>query len=202
MLFRSARIDTLYQARDTLGLDDEANRVLELTWKSFARSGANLDGPEQERLAGIGERLAALGTTFSQNVLADERDYALFLDGDDDFAGLPESLIASMRAAAEARGQSGKCAVTLSRSIIEPFLTFSERRDLRETAFNAWIARGESDEGRDNRPIVAEMVKLRAEKAALLGYESYAHYKLDDTMAKTPQAVRSLLETEIGRAHV
>ena len=190
-----ARIDTLYRTRDTNSLDSEANRVLELTWKSFTRLGANLDDQTQERLARINERLATLSTAFSQNVLADERDYALFLEKTDAFAGLPKSLIASMRVAAQERGQSGKCAVTLSRSIIEPFLTFSERRDLRETVFKAWIARGESNVAHDNRPIVAEMVGLRAEKAALLGYESDAHYKLDDTMARTPGSVRSLLET-------
>lgn len=190
-----ARIDTLYQARETLDLDAESSRVLELTWKAFLRSGAKLEEAEQERMAQIDERLAALGTSFSQNVLADERDYALFLDGPDDLAGLSESLVSSMRSAAEERGQADKCAVTLSRSIIEPFLTFSERRDLREKAFKAWVARGESDGKRDNRPIVTQMVKLRAEKASLLGYQSYAHYKLDDTMAKTPEAVHSLLET-------
>jgi peptidyl-dipeptidase Dcp len=190
-----ARVDTLYRDRDALGLDPEAARVLELTWKSFVRSGARLDPDDQARLAAIGERLASLYTGFSQNVLADERDYALILDGADDLAGLPESLVSSMAAAADERGHAGRHAVTLSRSIIEPFLTFSERRDLRETAFRAWIARGEGTGARDNRPVVAEIVKLRAEKAALLGYDSFAHYKLDDTMAKTPENVRTLLES-------
>jgi peptidyl-dipeptidase Dcp len=105
-----------------------------------------------------------------------------------------------MSAAAAERGHEGKYAVTLSRSIIEPFLTFSARRDLRETAFKAWVARGDGPGERDNRPLVAEMVKLRAAKAALLGYESYAHFKLDNTMAKTPENVRSLLETVWGKA--
>lgn len=187
------RVDALYRNRDALSLDTEQDRVLDKTWKSFVRAGANLNEADKQRLAAIGERLATLGTTFSQNVLADESDYALFLEGEDDLAGLPDSLVAGMRAAAEERGHGGKCAVTLSRSIIEPFLTFSERRDLRETAFKAWVARGEGV--RDNRPIVAEMVRLRAEKAKLLGYDSYAHFKLDDTMAKSPEAVRSLLET-------
>lgn len=190
-----ARIDTLYQNRDGLDLDSEAKRVLELTWKSFVRSGAQLDEARQKQLAAINERLATLGTTFSQNVLADERDYALMLETVEDLVGLPESLIASMAAAAAERGHEGKHAVTLSRSIIEPFLTFSTRRDLRETAFKAWVSRGEGTGEHDNRPIVTEMVKLRAEKAALLGYDSFAHFKLDDTMAKTPENVRSLLES-------
>lgn len=189
------RIDTLYQKRENLGLDAEADRVLELTWKSFVRSGAQLNETDQVRLAAINERLATLGTAFSQNVLADERDYALVLETPEDLAGLPDSVISSMAAAAEERGHKGKHAVTLSRSIIEPFLTFSERRDLRETAFKAWVARGEGPGERDNRPLVAEMVKLRAEKAALLDFASFAHFKLDDTMAKTPENVRSLLET-------
>ncbi len=189
------RIDTLYQNREDLGLDGEAARVLELTWKSFVRSGAKLNGDDQTRFAAINERLATLGTAFSQNVLADESEYALVLESDVDLAGLPDFLVSSMAAAAEERGHPGKHAVTLSRSIIEPFLTFSERRDLREEAFKAWTARGEGSGERDNRPLVAEMVKLRAEKAALLGYASFAHFKLDNTMAKTPENVRALLET-------
>lgn len=189
------RIDALYQKRDGLGLDGEADRLLERKWKSFVRSGAQLDEAGQQRLAAITERLATLGTAFSQNVLADERDYVLVLEGEDDLAGLPDFLRSAMAAAAAERGHEGKHAVTLSRSIIEPFLTFSERRDLREKAFRAWVARGESAGERDNRPLVAETVKLRAERAALLGYETFAHFKLDDTMAKTPETVRSLLET-------
>ena len=195
-----ARIDALYQQRETLGLDAEASRVLELTWKSFVRSGARLDTKDQARLAAVNERLATLGTAFSQNVLADESAYALVLESDEDLAGLPDFLISSMAAAAEERDHPCKHAVTLSRSIIEPFLTFSARRDLREEAFKAWIARGEGEGERDNRPLVAEMVKLRAEKAALLGYASFAHFKLDNTMAKTPENVRALLETMWGKA--
>lgn len=195
-----ARIDALYQARETLGLDAEADRVLELTWKSFVRSGAQLNEGDQQKLAGINERLASLGTSFSQNVLADESEYALVLETPEDLAGLPDFLISGMAAAAEERGHPGKHAVTLSRSIIEPFLTFSDRRDLREEAFKAWTARGAGEGERDNRPIVAEMVKLRAEKAALLGYASFAHLKLDNTMAKTPENVGSLLDTMWGKA--
>jgi peptidyl-dipeptidase Dcp len=190
-----ARIDALYRKRESLDLDTEVDRVLDLTWKSFVRSGAKLNEVDQTRLAAINERLATLGTKFSQNVLADESDYALVLEAVEDLAGLPDSLISGMAAAAEERGHEGKHAVTLSRSIIEPFLTFSERRDLRETAFKAWVARGDGMGERNNRPLVAEMVKLRAEKAALLGYDSFAHFKLDNTMAKTPENVRFLLET-------
>ena len=189
------RIDALYQSRANLDLDAEALRVLEKKWKGFVRSGANLNDEDKTRLATINERLATLGTTFSQNILADESTYLLLLDDEADLAGLPASLKASMRAAAEERGHQGKHAVTLGRSIIEPFLTFSSKRALREQAFKAWAARGETGGERDNRPIVAEIVKLRAEKATLLGYETFAHFKLDDTMAKTPENVRNLLET-------
>lgn len=189
------RVDALYQSRERLGLDAEARRVLDLTWKSFVRSGAKLGETEQARLTAVNERLATLGTVFSQNVLADERAPALVLETGDDLAGLSASLVAAMSQAAEEGGHVNKYAVTLSRSIIEPFLTFSERRDLREQAFTTWVARGESAGDRDNRPIVAEMVRLRAEKASLLGYPSFVHFKLDNTMAKTPENVRSLLGT-------
>ena len=190
-----SRIDALYRNRKSLGLDAEACRVLELKWKSFVRSGAQLNETDQMQLAQTSERLATLGTAFSQNVLADESEYALVLETDDDLAGLPDSLISSMGAAAEERGHKDRYVVTLSRSIIEPFLTFSERRDLREKSFSAWVARGEGTGERDNRPLVAEMVILRAQKAALLGFSSFAHFKLDDTMAKTSENVRSLLST-------
>jgi peptidyl-dipeptidase Dcp len=188
-----ARIDALYQQRETLGLDAETLRVLEQTWKSFVRSGARLDEPGKKRLAEINEELASLGAQFGQNVLADERDWVLLLD-DADVAGLPDFLKGAMAQAAEARGGKGRYAVTLSRSIYEPFTTFSERRDLREIAYRAFINRGQNGGATDNREIVTKMLALRAEKAKLLGYGSYAALKLDDTMAKTPAAVFGLLE--------
>jgi peptidyl-dipeptidase Dcp len=188
-----ARIDTLWEGRDKLGLDLEATRVLERHWKSFVKSGAKLPKAEQERLAAINEKLASLGAKFGQNVLADEKSWALVLDNEADLAGLPQFLRDSMAAAASDRGEQGKYAVTLSRSIIEPFLTFSEKRDLREQAFKAWVARGENGGGTDNRDIIRETLALRAEKAKLLGYENYAALKLDNTMAKTPEAVNGLL---------
>ncbi|MER9940658.1 M3 family metallopeptidase [Mesorhizobium sp. M0092] len=188
-----ARIDDLYQRRETLKLDAETLRILEKTWKNFVRSGAKLDAEGKKRLASINEELSSLGTNFGQNLLADERDWALFLD-EADLAGLPEFLKSSMAEAAEMRGQKGRYAVTLSRSIYEPFSTFSERRDLRETAFRAFIMRGQNGGATDNTDVVRDMLRLRAEKAKLLGYESYAALKLDDTMAKTPEAVHTLLD--------
>ncbi|AZO65561.1 MULTISPECIES: M3 family metallopeptidase [unclassified Mesorhizobium] len=188
-----ARIDDLYQRRETLKLDAETLRVLEKTWKGFVRSGAKLNAEGKKRLAAIDEELSSLGTTFGQNLLADERDWALFLD-EADLAGLPQFLKSAMAEAAEMRGQKGRYAVTLSRSIYEPFSTFSERRDLREIAFRAFTMRGQNGGATDNSAVVRDMLRLRAEKAKLLGYASFAALKLDDTMAKTPEAVHTLLD--------
>src|SRR6266516_4730679 len=188
------RIERLYRARDQLALSAEARRVLERYYLKFVRAGAALDTVAQARLADINARLATLGTTFSQNVLSDEQSYTLLLDGEEDLAGLPDFVRAAARAAAEQRGLAGKHVITISRSSVEPFLQFSARRDLRERVFRAWIARGDGGGPTDNKAIIAEMVALRAERARLLGYASFAHYRLDDTMAKTPDAVRTLLE--------
>ena len=151
-------------------------------------------GSERERLAAIDERLATLGTRFGQNVLADERAWVLVLETEDDLAGLPDFVRAAAARAAADRGLAGKHVVTLARSSVVPFLQFSARRDLRERAFAAWTGRGESGGDTDNRAIAAETLALRAERARLLGYPTYAHYRLDDTMAKTPEAVRDLLD--------
>lgn len=188
-----ARVDAVFQARESLGLDAEAARLLERTHLGFVRAGAQLPPEKKERLAAIDQRLAELGTAFAQNVLKDESDFTLVLEGDDDLAGLPDWLVSAAARAAEDRGLRGKHVITLARSSVEPFLAFSARRDLRKRAFEAWTTRGESREETDNRGIVAETVRLRAERAQLLGYESFAHYKLDDAMAKTPDAVSDLL---------
>jgi peptidyl-dipeptidase Dcp len=188
-----ARLDALYARRESLGLTPEQARVLERYHALFRRAGAGLDAAAKERLKQIGDRLATLGTSFSQNVLADEQSYVLPL-GDDDLAGLPDFARAAARSAAEERGLTGQHAVTLGRSSIEPFLQFTARRELREKAFRAWIARGDKEGTTDNNPIIAELTALRDEKARLLGYPSFAHYKLDDTMAKTPDAVTGLLD--------
>ncbi len=191
-LFR--RIDALWRARATLGLTSEQARVLERYYLMFKRAGAALDSAARERLAAINERLATLGTSFSQNVLADEQAYALVLETEEDRTGLPDFLVQAARAAANERGMTGQYVITLSRSSVEPFLQFSSRRDLREKIFRAWIARGDNGGKTDNKAIIAEALKLRAERAKLLGYETFAHYRLDDAMAKTPQAVRGLLD--------
>jgi peptidyl-dipeptidase Dcp len=196
-LFR--RIDDLYARRDTLNLTSEQARVLDRYRTRFVRAGAALGKAAQDRLAAINERLATLGTQFGQNVLADEKSYALILE-EGDLAGLPEFAKSAAKAAAEERGHKGKYAITLARSSVESFLQFSSRRDLREKIFAAWLARGESGGPTDNRAIVAETVKLRAERAALLGFKSFADYRLDDQMAKTPANARKLLDEVWGRA--
>lgn len=188
-----ARIDRLWEDRASLGLDHEQMRVLERHWKGFVKAGAKLARPEQERLAAINETLAGLGARFGQNVLADEKSWSLLLTDEKDLAGLPDFVRSAMSEAASERGEEGRFAVTLSRSIIEPFLTFSEKRELRETAFRAWAARGMNGGETDNRDVIRQTLALRQEKAALLGYADYASLKLDNTMAKTPEAVNGLL---------
>ncbi|MFG6567940.1 M3 family metallopeptidase [Sulfitobacter sp. 1A13679] len=186
-----ARINAVWEARDSLDLSEEQARVLMLTHRGFVRSGAALTGSEAERMKEIKARLAVLGTQFTQNLLADERDWFMPLS-EDDLTGLPDFVIDAARAAGEEKGTQGPV-VTLSRSLITPFLQFSDRRDLREKAFRAWEARGANGGETDNREIAAETLALRKERAALLGYDNFAAYKLETEMAKTPAAVRDLL---------
>ncbi|WP_294641935.1 M3 family metallopeptidase [uncultured Aureimonas sp.] len=186
-----ARIDALFERRHEAGLDAQALRLLERTHSGFVRSGARLEGEDRQRFADINARLAELGTRFSQNVLADESAYARPV-AETDLAGLPPFLVSAMADAAEERGLGGHV-VTLSRSIVVPFLTYCPDRALREEVFSAWTRRGEREGATDNRPVLAEILALRAEKAKLLGFASFADYKLDDTMAKTPDAVEALL---------
>lgn len=188
-----ARVEVLYLGREELDLNAEAKRVLERYHSNFVRSGAKLEGSERERMAEVSSELATLGTQFSQNILADESAYELVLEEGDDLAGLPEFLVSAAASAAKEHGHDGKYVITLSRSLIEPFLQFSSRRDLRETAYKAWIARGENGGETDNREIISKTLKLREERANLLGFKTFADFKLDDQMAKTPDAVRELL---------
>src|SRR5215472_12572985 len=189
-----ARIKALWDRRGELGLTPEEARVLERYHVTFRRAGAGLPTAAKDRVAAIGERLAALGTAFSQNVLADEQAYALVLDGEVDLAGLPEGARAAARVAAAERGLPNKHVITLARSSVEPFLRSSARRDLREQAYGAWAARGNRGGATDNKAIITETIALRAERARLIGYPTFAHYRLDDAMAKTPEAVQALLE--------
>ncbi|WP_296479293.1 M3 family metallopeptidase [Roseinatronobacter sp.] len=183
------RIEALWTARDSLDLTEEQARVLMLYRRMFVRAGAALEGETAARLTEVKSRLASLGTQFTQNLLADERDWMMPLD---DLSGLPDFVIASAKAAAQERDRDGHV-VTLNRSLIVPFLQFSTRRDLREKAYEAWTARGANGGKTDNRAIAAEVLALRSERASLLGYESFARYKLETEMAGSPEAVRDLL---------
>src|SRR3954470_6005755 len=187
-----ARIDALYRERERLGLAPDQLRLLERYHLRFVRNGALLDAEQKARMRETTERLATLHTLFGQNVLHDEDEWRLVLD-EADLAGLPDFARAAAAAAARQRGLDGKYVVTLRRASIEPFLTFAARRDLRRTAYAAWIARGEHEGAHDNRPLIREILALRAEQARLLGYDTYAAYRLDDTMAKTPEAAEGLL---------
>ncbi len=186
-----SRVDALFEAKANLGLDPEAMRVLELYHRGFVRAGAKLDASGKERLAEVMAELSRLGTEFAQNVQADEEEWTLTL-GEDDLEGLPDFLIGAAEAAAAERGLEGRV-ITLSRSLIVPFLESSARRDLREAAFKAWSARGASGGPTDNRETVRYILALRQERAALLGYPNFAAFKLETEMAKTPASVRDLL---------
>ncbi|WP_267421372.1 M3 family metallopeptidase [Methylobacterium sp. GC_Met_2] len=177
---------------DAEGLGSEARRVLDRYRIRFRRSGATLAPDAKARIAEIAARMSELGTKFSQNLLADESSFTLPLQIEDDLAGLPPFLRAAARSAAEERGLDGHV-ITLSRSLIDPFLVFSTRRDLRERAHAAWTRRGENGGETDNRAIAAEIIQVRAERARLLGFDSFAHFALDDTMAASPDAATGLL---------
>ena len=190
-----ARVDSLHAARDRLSLGDEQCRVLERFHLDFVRAGAQLGPAEQARHAEVMQRLAELTTRFGQNVLADESSFQLRLEGEADLAGLPPFVRAAARQAAAERGLDGAATITLSRSHIVPFLTFSERRDLREKAWLAWTSRGEHPGASDNRGVAAEILALRLEQARLHGYASFADFALSDTMARSQAAVTALLES-------
>ena len=194
------RVDALHAQRESLALTPEQLRLLERTHLDFVRSGAKLAPEAQARYAQVMEQLAELTTLFAQNVLHDEASYQLVLQGEADLAGLPGFLRDAARQAASERGLADGHAITLSRSLIVPFLTFSERRDLRETAWRAWVGRGEHDGEHDNRPVARKILELRSEQAALHGHASYADYALTDTMAGTRAAVYRLLDDVWPRA--
>ncbi len=187
------RIDDLYQRRESLRLTPEQNRVLWRYHLDFVRAGAGLDEAGRTRLAAINERLAALYTQFDQNLLADTAGWTLTLNGDRDLAGLPQALREAALQQGRALGREGQYVVTLQRPSVEPFLTFSSRRDLREQAFRAWAMRGQNGNQYDNRALIREVLQLRVEKARLLGYQTYAEYVLADRMARSPDRAYDLM---------
>ncbi|MGH1413902.1 MAG: M3 family metallopeptidase [Pelagimonas sp.] len=191
------RIKTVWDARDGLDLSDEQQRVLMLLHRNFVRAGAALEGDAGDRMTDVKNRLAVLGTSFTQNLLADERDWVMEVS-EADLEGLPDFAISAMRAAGEERGLGP--VVTLSRSVIVPFLQFSPKRALRERAYQAWGARGANGGETDNRGIATETLSLREERAKLLGYPDFSAYKLETEMAGTPDKVRDLLMAVWGPA--
>jgi len=188
-----ARLDAVYQARASLGLDSESLKVLERYHLDFVRAGAQLKGESRDRLAAIAGRLAVLGTQFGQNVLGDEEDWVLGLT-EAQMAGVPDAVRDAAAAKAAELGIDAPFAVTLSRSSVEPMLQTADDRDLREKLFRAWVSRGADANDRNTNALITEMLALRAERAALLGYENFAQFKLADSMAGTPQKARALLE--------
>jgi len=187
------RIARLHHDRAALTLTPEQARLLERTYTRFHRAGAGLSEAARGRMAEINEQLAQLTTGFSHNLLADEQAWTMEL-GADDRAGLSPAFVAAAEAAAAERGMPGKAVVTLSRSSVEPFLQSSTRRDLREKVYRAFVARGDNRNENDNSANIARILKLREESAKLLGYDTFAAYRLEDSMARTPGAVRGLLE--------
>lgn len=196
-----ARIDALHRERDALGLTDEQRRLLERVHLDFVRAGARLAGDARRRHAQLMQELATLTTQFAQNVLHDENTWQLPLPDEAALAGLPDFVRAAARQAAADRGLGdGAHAITLARSLIVPFLSFSQRRDLRQQAWRAWTTRGEHAGANDNRDIVRRILALRREQAALLGHASYADHALADTMAGQRAAVQSLFDQVWPRA--
>ena len=188
------RIASVYATRESAGLTPEQQRLTWLVHNNFVRAGAKLDASAKQRLAEINQSLAGLFTRFSQNLLADESERFLVLQSEADLAGLPESLRAGFAADAERRGQKGKWIVANTRSSVEPFLTYSTRRELREKVWRTFVNRGDNGDARDNNALIGEILQLRAERAGLLGYATHAHWRLEDSMARTPERAMELME--------
>ena len=190
-LFR--RIEAVYQSDSRKALSAIQQRLVEKIYKEFVRKGAKLSAEQKARLSQINQRLATLFTEFSQNILAEEQGYITWIENPADLAGLPESLVAAMANAAQEKGQPGKWAVTNTRSSIDPFLTYADHRGLREQVWRNFYQRGDNGNAHDNKAIITEILKLRAERAKLLGYPTHAHWRLEPSMAKTPEATMELM---------
>jgi len=188
------RIAAVYESRESAGLDPEQQRLAWLVHDNFVRAGARLEPAAKEKLSAINQRLAALYTRFGQNVLAEETDRILLLESEGDLAGLPAAQRAGAAEAAASRGHAGKWAILNTRSSMEPFLTYSDRRDLRERVWRTYVGRGDNGDAHDNNAIVTEILQLRFERARLLGYQSHAHWRLENSMAKGPERALELLE--------
>jgi peptidyl-dipeptidase Dcp len=191
-LFR--RIEAVNNSPEKARLTPEQQRLVWLYHRNFVRAGAKLDPAAKARMSEINQKLAGLYTSFAQNVLHDEGNQFLTLESEADLAGLPESVKAGAAAAAASKNQQGKWVITNTRSSIEPFLTYSTRRDLREKAWRMFINRGDSGGAQDNNAIISDILQLRAQRAKLLGYPTHAHWRLENSMAKTPERALELME--------
>ncbi|HEY2863402.1 MAG TPA: M3 family metallopeptidase [Casimicrobiaceae bacterium] len=196
-----ARLKAVYDARATSNMSPEQQRLADVVYTNFARRGAGLGAAGKARLKEINQRLASLFTTFRQNQLADEENYTLVIDDEADLAGLPDNLRDAAAAAAEAKGQKGKWLFTNTRSSMEPFIIYASSRNLREKGWRMWIMRGDNPGPHDNKPVIVEILQLRAERARLLGFPTHAHWILDNNMARTPDAAMALL-TKVWKAAV
>jgi peptidyl-dipeptidase Dcp len=187
------RVRSVYLSQEMLNLRADQQRLVELVYNGFARNGATLEGEAKARYAEIQQRLAELHTKFANNVLADEENYVVYLT-EDQLGGLPESLVRAASAAAVARGETGKYAITNTRSSMSPFLTYSTERELREQVCNNYYNRGDNGDEFDNNALIAEILQLRHERVGLLGYDNYAQWRLEDRMAKNPENAMALME--------
>ena len=192
-----AKVKSLWDRRDSLGMDQETARLLEKTYKSFIRNGALLGDSSKERLRAIDQRMAVLQQQFSDHVLADTNRFEMHLTSESELVGLPQRVRDAASHTAQERGKPSGWTFTLHQPSLFPFLQYSERRDLREKLWKAANARGLTGEN-DNRPLVLEIVKLRQERAKLLGFETHAHFVLEERMASNPETVRSFLDRLIS----
>jgi len=187
------RVKTVYKSNAIKSMRPDQQRLVQLTYDGFARNGATLDGDAKKRYAEINQRLAELHTKFANNVLADEENYALYLNADQ-LSGLPQSYVDAASSAAQERGEEGKFAVTNTRSSMDPFLTYSNERALREKVWNTYYSRGDNGDDHDNNALIAEILQLRHERVGLLGYDNYAQWRLENRMAKNPERALELME--------
>lgn len=187
------KVDAVYQQKDALGLTTEQQRLLEETYKGFVRSGANLSPEKQARLREVNKELSTLGIKFSDNVLNENNAFKLYIDKEEDLAGLPDWFRQSAAEKAKEDGQEGKWLFTLGNASRLPFLQYSENRPLREQMYKAYINRGNNNDKNDNKKNITDIVKLRLEKAQLLGFDCYSNFVLDNTMAKNSTTVMDFL---------